>query len=437
MDRLSQLPQPILHSILSLLPQKYAIRTCVLSKSWRYLWHGRFNVEFRDNWFARKKEFWPFLDKTLQSDFSKMDPYGYREYGVMLNNLRTLRLHYVNITDEVFEKIILGCPLIENLDLLDCYGLKSIKLHKHHIIKNFRCFMDRQTVIEIENPHTLESFYIENWCPDRSFPLTNLHFPHLKSLDLYRVHLPAETFENFSSFFPCLSELILKSCDGLKEFRLLSSSIKRLTIESGLRNRIKAAFIDTPNILYFEFSCDGNSSLPSIKFTTTSNEWKSHISLWYKLESYEKDDTSWLLKLDKLLMALSQSHITLKLYANNYKKLHINDSLGGFYKPVVVEHLKLRGDFSSSSDPTKLNYFFRICRPRYIHMDQYANEVIEFICNLIPDEIGCYFWLQDLEEVSIEVRDIKTEEWNCVQRTSLPPLPSKQKIRFRLTWREQ
>ncbi|KAL3634895.1 hypothetical protein CASFOL_021949 [Castilleja foliolosa] len=69
-DRLSQLPQPILHSILSLLPQKHAVRTCVLSKSWRYLWHGRFNVEFRDNCFARKKEFWSFLDNTLQRNGS-------------------------------------------------------------------------------------------------------------------------------------------------------------------------------------------------------------------------------------------------------------------------------------------------------------------------------------------------------------------------------
>ncbi|KAL3634873.1 hypothetical protein CASFOL_021927 [Castilleja foliolosa] len=36
MDRLTRLPQPILHNILSLLSQKDAIQTSVLSKSWRY-----------------------------------------------------------------------------------------------------------------------------------------------------------------------------------------------------------------------------------------------------------------------------------------------------------------------------------------------------------------------------------------------------------------
>ncbi|KAL3634843.1 hypothetical protein CASFOL_021897 [Castilleja foliolosa] len=70
-DSLSQLPQPILHNIISLLSQKDAVRTSVLSKSWRYLWHGRLNFEFRDldHGFTRNKKFWSFLNKTLQSFF--------------------------------------------------------------------------------------------------------------------------------------------------------------------------------------------------------------------------------------------------------------------------------------------------------------------------------------------------------------------------------
>ncbi|KAL3647427.1 hypothetical protein CASFOL_008395 [Castilleja foliolosa] len=510
-DRLSQLPQPVSHQILSLLSQKDAVRTCVLSKSWRYIWHGLHNVEFRDIWFARISLFWSFLDKTLQRYLDQnlslqkllVDIYHYevdfvllRKWvsvvimnmgvrslnlifyhgnilfplplvvfqseslvelhlqrcalstlkstdNVMLNNLQTLRLHYVYITDEIFEKIILGCPLIENLDMLKCFGLKSIKLHKHHAIKNFRCFVDEQTIIEMEeDPHTLESFYVDNRCPNWFLPHKNMYFPHLKSLELYRVHLPAETLDNFSSFFPCLSELILNACDGLKEFRLLSSSIKRLTIKS--KNRIKA-FIDTPNILYFEFSGE-DFLLPSIKFTTTSNEWKSQISLWWYMP--EKDATSWLfLKLNKLLESLSQSHITLNLFYRMslvdhiYQKLHINDSYESFYKPVVVKDLKLSGSFSSSFDPAILNCFLRICRPWYIHMDMYGEvraicNLAEYMSKLIPDETGC-FWLHDLEEVSTEVWNMKAKEWCCVKGTILRALCSRQKIRFRLTWKEQ
>ncbi|KAL3634860.1 hypothetical protein CASFOL_021914 [Castilleja foliolosa] len=506
-DRLSQLPQPILHSILSLLSQKDAIRTSVLSKSWRYLWHGCFNVEFRDDDYRsdRNKEFWSFLDKTLQryldqnlslqkflvSVYFEVDVVllqkwipllimnmGVRSFNllfygntkdrdfplpllvvfqseslvelnlqwlnlttlksidnVMLNNLQTLRLRAVDITDEMFEKIISGCPLIENLDLIFCIGLKSIKLRKHCKIKNFSCITIYEIIIEIENPQILESVQIHEY-RDWFFRNRNTHFPHLKSLNLHSVQLP-ETFDNFSSFFPCLNELILDSFPGLKEFRLSSSSIKRLTIRTDRINpgkRIKA-FIDTPNILYFEYS--GHGFLPSIKFTTTSNEWKSQITLCYRLEPSDNDATSWFLKLNKLLNALSQSHITLTLAPYEYKKLHINDSYGGFYKPVVVEHLKLWG--CSCLDPAILNCFFKIFRPCYIQMGNglIKFNLAEYISKLIPDETVRYFWLQDLEEVSIEVWKKKAKEWHCVEMTSLPALCSQQQIRFRLTWKEQ
>ncbi|KAL3634935.1 hypothetical protein CASFOL_021989 [Castilleja foliolosa] len=504
MDRLSQLPQPILHNILSLLSQKDAVQTSVLSKSWRYLWHGRLNVEFLDLYyrFVGNKTNWSFLDKTLQRYLDqnlslqkflvsinyevdvvllqKWIPIvimhmGVRSFNfifrrtsivyplplvvfqseslvelhlercdlkilesidnVMLNNLQTLRLHDVDITDEFLEKIISSCPLINNLDLLVCTSLKSIKLHKHHNIKDFVYSAVGKINIEIENTHTLESVRITN-CPNWFLLHKNMHFPHLKSLNLYKVPFPADIFNNFSSLFPCLNELIINHCKGFKEFRLLSYSIKRLTINMDPRNRIKA-FIDTPNILYFAYS--GQGFLPSIKFTTISNEWKSQISLSYKLKRSDNDASSWFLKLNELLKALSQSHITLNLICRNNEKMHIKDSYGGFYKLVVVEQLKLSGDFSSYFNPATLSCFFRIFRPRYMHMENGLGKfnLAEYISKLTPDKTGRYFWLQDLEEVSIEVWDMKAKEWNCVQWTSLHALCSQQKFRFRLTWKEQ
>ncbi|KAL3634894.1 hypothetical protein CASFOL_021948 [Castilleja foliolosa] len=505
-DRLSQLPQPILHQILSLLSQKDAVRTSVLSKSWRYLWHGRLNVEFRDGdyRFIRENEFWSFVDKTLQRyldqnlslqkilvdiynnevDFELLQKWipivimnmcvrwfnliSRRSYivfplplvvfqseslvelhlqecdlsilkstnNVMLKNLQTLRLHDVDITDEIFDKIISSCPLIENLDLLYCSGLESLKLHKHHKIKSFACSGDDdQIIIEIEEPQTLESVHIQN-CQDWFLRHKNMHFSHLKSLNLFMVKVPAETLDNFSSFFPCVNELILNKCDGVKDFLLLSSSIKRLTIIMDMRNRMKA-FIDTPNILYFEYS--GHGFLPSIEFATTSNEWNSQITVVYKLRHSHNDATFWFLELNKLLKALSQSHITLILNPNEYNKLHINDSYGSFYKPVVVEHLKFWESFSSSSSAI-LNCFFRVCRPCYLHMigGRAKCSFAEYISKLIPDETvaGC-FWLQELEQVSTEVWKKEAKEWRCVKGTSLRALRSQQEIRFRLTWKNQ
>ncbi|KAL3642198.1 hypothetical protein CASFOL_013013 [Castilleja foliolosa] len=66
-DRISNLPQHILHHILCLLPQEKAVQTSVLSKSWRYLGSTRPKFEFR------RSPYQPFkhtdltaLDKTLQ-----------------------------------------------------------------------------------------------------------------------------------------------------------------------------------------------------------------------------------------------------------------------------------------------------------------------------------------------------------------------------------
>ncbi|KAL3634998.1 hypothetical protein CASFOL_022052 [Castilleja foliolosa] len=87
-----------------------------------------------------------------------------------------------------------------------------------------------------------------------------------------------------------------------------------------------------------------------------------------------------------------------------------------------------------------LAYTTPICRPRYIHVDLYdydthkdiyytdlrakckkVNNLGEFMSKPIPNEIGyCYFWLKDLEEVGIEVRDEEAKEWNSVEGTSSP-----------------
>ncbi|KAL3642160.1 hypothetical protein CASFOL_012975 [Castilleja foliolosa] len=521
-DRLSQLPQPVLHHILSLIPQNDAVRTCILSKSWRFLWHGRHNVELREQSFAKKNQFLSVLNNTLQRYhdqglsfqrfaidmdsttlnsesielFQKWFPIVIHKLGitsfslkffsgqyfsapllvfqskslielclrlcivnsisenVLCRNLQTLSLHNVYIDEASFQKIMLSCPLIENLDLEWCEGFKTINLNNALNLKRLSCSVGPgfDQVIEMNASRSLEKLHIQSY---QNFFLhqNNIYFPRLKCLKLHGVQLSAESFDNLSSSnFPCLNELILNFCHGFKEFLLSSRSISFLTINMGFEKKIKA-LIDTPNILYFEYS--SYYFLPSIKFTTTtSNEWESNISVLYKLKPSDNDASSWFLKLNKLLNALSESHITLNLYRTRYKNLKIKDSYVGFYKPIVVENLRLWGYFSSLSVPDILNCLFRILRPMYIYMDLYMNSrakwkkennrLVEFISKLVPKETGemrqCYFWIQDLEDVSMDVYDTKAEEWRRVRRICLPALlkkQSEQQIRFRLDWRDE
>ncbi|EYU30252.1 hypothetical protein MIMGU_mgv1a018436mg [Erythranthe guttata] len=68
MDMISELPKDILQRILYFLSQKEAVRTSVLSKSWRSIWRTRPNLDldFSDPTFMdRTREFLYIVDETL------------------------------------------------------------------------------------------------------------------------------------------------------------------------------------------------------------------------------------------------------------------------------------------------------------------------------------------------------------------------------------
>ncbi|KAK6161526.1 hypothetical protein DH2020_004907 [Rehmannia glutinosa] len=176
---------------------------------------------------------------------------------VLFKHLQTLDLSQVYIADETFDKIISSCPLIEDLGLHGCEGLKTIKVNKlHKYLKDFDFFgyelykeHEDDTSIEIDAP--IEAIKIEgcrNW-----FHHHNYYFSNLKYLCLNKVRLSTKSFDYFSRNFPCLEELELYYCYGFKN---------------------SAIVIDAPNIVKFEYRGD----MPqSISFTTTFTEWKSTI----------------------------------------------------------------------------------------------------------------------------------------------------------------
>ncbi|KAK6161542.1 hypothetical protein DH2020_004923 [Rehmannia glutinosa] len=522
MDRISNLPQPILHHILSFLSQKEAIQTCVLSKSWRYLGSTRPNIEFCESHFrsGRKKEkeetFLSVLDKTLQgyhdqklsirkfvvempmvdsrpiSFLEKWIPIVILDMGVksfslsfrlqeseyfdlpsivfeaeslqelylercelnsidnvMLKHLQTLCLQRVYITEETFEKILSSCPLIENVSLLGCKGFKSIKVNKPHNLNYFafndtyELYKKQDNVIRIEiDVQTIKTIRIVgclNWIHH------HIYFPHLSCLFLSRVSLSSESFGFFSCNFPSLENLTLHYCFGFKEFHLLSRSIKHLRV-CGMKKPIKAT-VDAPNIRMFKY--EGDNIPQSITFTTTSSEWKSNIILW-SYSDFDYHASSWFHKLHELLMALSQSEISLKMPQERRRNQKIEDPLslvptdinnygGGFYKPVVVENLSVRGYYPYSSFPGFLRCLFRICRPRYIsqclYLDAHSEwereekQLTEFllVILLIKKNMRQYVWLQDLEEVSMEEFDENGQELHPLDMIN---------VRLRLKWRE-
>ncbi|TXG49168.1 hypothetical protein EZV62_025043 [Acer yangbiense] len=65
-DRLSRLPDTIIHHVLSLMETKYAVRTCVLSKQWRNHWTNIHSLSFDRPSFSRWFAFKDLVLKVLQ-----------------------------------------------------------------------------------------------------------------------------------------------------------------------------------------------------------------------------------------------------------------------------------------------------------------------------------------------------------------------------------
>ncbi|KAK3431999.1 hypothetical protein EUGRSUZ_E04106 [Eucalyptus grandis] len=62
---IDDLPEAILEHILSFVSMEDAVRTCVLSKKWQYLWTSRPNLELSDWPFSRREHFTNFVERVL------------------------------------------------------------------------------------------------------------------------------------------------------------------------------------------------------------------------------------------------------------------------------------------------------------------------------------------------------------------------------------
>ena len=65
-DRLSNLPEELHSQILSLMPTKFAVQTCILSKRWRHTWALIRNLDFDDNTFSGLNQLSKFVDKVFE-----------------------------------------------------------------------------------------------------------------------------------------------------------------------------------------------------------------------------------------------------------------------------------------------------------------------------------------------------------------------------------
>ncbi|KAF3443841.1 hypothetical protein FNV43_RR13531 [Rhamnella rubrinervis] len=290
-DRISRLPDPLLHCILSSLPTIYVVRTSILAKRWRRVWISipvlyfeEFNnVTFQGTVKNIRRRFFKFVDNFLLC--RKVGNQFSRDTLVMTRF--KLDMHYhsgIRITKKIDDwlKFAVG----GNVEELDLRIKPSYKTRYYQIpystVLNSRSLtllrlkhMKLEILFPVSLP-SLKALYFKNvefddetlqnlisGCPIiedlhlsmKSYSsISGVNFAAcgtLRTLSLSSVKFTGEWLEDQISRLPLVERLTLDDCIGLGHFSIHSISLKSLVID--IYDTIEATF-STPNLVRFRYN---------------------------------------------------------------------------------------------------------------------------------------------------------------------------------------
>ncbi|XP_073292554.1 F-box/FBD/LRR-repeat protein At1g51370-like isoform X2 [Primulina huaijiensis] len=187
-DIISNFPESIISRILSLLPTKDALRTCVLSKNWEYKWTSIYNIVIDDS-----KRF------SLKTTRRKSVVYFVNRIFILSHTSRLKRFHLAFQQEYDACRIMtwISAALMRNVeDLLIVYDYGGVVVP--------RCLFDciPLTKLKLQLPCVFRP--VQNW------------FSNLKVLRLGKVEILNDHNSQLIFNFPVLETLELRDCKWLK-----------------------------------------------------------------------------------------------------------------------------------------------------------------------------------------------------------------------------
>ncbi|KAJ7951616.1 F-box family protein [Quillaja saponaria] len=279
-DRLSDLPECLIHHILSFMDTRPAVRTCVLSKRWRYFWISVPDLNFCSKSFRRLISFKRFVDGVLSHHGSSR-----------VGNLTFYRFGVEWATDRSqFQKVIeyAASRGVENIDvdfsaksrkssevpyiqipfsLFKCQSLKALKLKSCYVCTKYNFQFETLTSLHLVR-FKLSSADADCLDPFASlakfFGFKTLTILHLKSLTLS--YKGTDCLDPFASCINLknlhLSRIICKSDKNPIVIVISPPQLSNLTLEYSFLNcklMVSApqltsfSYLDSPNHCFFEF----------------------------------------------------------------------------------------------------------------------------------------------------------------------------------------
>lgn len=260
MDMISQLPEPIIHDILSCLPNKDCARTCVLSKTWRNLQATKPFMVF--NHFEFDPQVYGLITYRMRREFHFPRS--------MTSGKKDLFMDYVESSLKLFFH---HQQQLRKFDLTFCtydqQDFGHVDQWLHGVIrKGIDCLcLHMISFIDCPYPlphHVLSSQMLHELCLCGSLLLDaciDISLPALQVLSLCNIHsLNDDLVKHLFSGCPFVEVLRIEDCNNLADLQV--SSLSRL-VELSLNSCsfVRNVEIGSPNFQSFSYS-RGSSRFP-------------------------------------------------------------------------------------------------------------------------------------------------------------------------------
>ncbi|KAG0470921.1 hypothetical protein HPP92_017621 [Vanilla planifolia] len=376
-DRISDLPDPILQLILTLMPLKSAIRTDVLSKRWRNLWQYSLSwatgLEFGEDFASSQsaKEFVRTVNRYLQLNQSKKlirFQVFFCPFDLFANDIET----WINYA---------ASKRVEHLDIDLSQGFKSPDDCE---------FYDGRSPFELPASMLDCCSLIDlslSRC-DFGIPLNLSNFGGLQSLSLSYSNINEQMLQNFLANCPLLENLCLIKCEQLEVISILLPGLKLKKLTIGFCHSADLLEIDAPKLQslhYFGKLCSENSFL--------------NISSLEEVSIYPVNPMFRNLQMDYSAILSDLSHVQI---LNLSSTILVDMSLAGDFgdgqqlQLLNLQELQLLFDSLTHEDLGSFYLFLNTCaspllEKLFIHLPAYIEDPNErrheFVAMLNPQDV--------------------------------------------------
>ncbi|KAH7565248.1 hypothetical protein JRO89_XS09G0172400 [Xanthoceras sorbifolium] len=273
---------------------------------------------------------------------------------IRFHSLKSITLNYVCISEGMLQKLTSECLLLEELFMLDCWGMKYVHVSEAHKLKIISIYFSSNELesVKIVVP-SLQQLLLSSSNPQRR-PVDISGCTKMNTLELAGFTFTDQEFHHLISKCPLLENLKVISCHSLERLVISSDRLKNLSIVTC--SDLKAIDIDTPNLVSFTYL---SNPVPISSKIKAPCPWK------VDLENKDDPDTQWYVSIKEFIGVSNQIedltlHVTSERISFNLDEFR--SSLPA--APCEVGNLCVEINAPTSNYAAFLDGVLNVCYPR-------------------------------------------------------------------------